>query len=109
MRRFFKRLEGLSVIRWVRKQFCRESGYLKKKQFSERELKQFKRTRTGKKKQESSSEEEHKVDALASGADEGRDKLRKAAGSSKYTEIRRYPNWGTTRMKNPGFLTESIG
>ena len=34
---------------------------------------QKKRTR---KKKESSSEEEHKVNALASGADEGRDKLR---------------------------------
>ncbi len=32
---------------------------------------------------ESSSEEEHKVNALASGAEEGRDKLRKAAGSCK--------------------------
>ena len=30
MRRFFKRLEGLSVIRWVTKlQFCRESGKMK--------------------------------------------------------------------------------
>ena len=31
----------------------------------------------------SSSEQEHKVNALASGAEEGRDKLRKAAGSCK--------------------------
>ena len=31
----------------------------------------------------SSSEKEHKVNALASGAEEGRDKLRKAAGSCK--------------------------
>ena len=31
----------------------------------------------------SSSEEEHMEDALALGADEGRDKLRKAAGSCK--------------------------
>ena len=31
----------------------------------------------------SSSEQEHKVNALAQGADEGRDKLRKAAGSCK--------------------------
>ena len=30
-----------------------------------------------------SSEEEHMENALASGADEGRDKLRKAAGSCK--------------------------
>ena len=42
-----------------------------------------------------SSEEEHKADALALGADEGRDKLRKAAGRSKYPVIRRYPNEGT--------------
>ena len=35
------------------------------------------------------------VDALALGADEGRDKLRKATGRSKYSEIRRYPNVGT--------------
>ena len=32
---------------------------------------------------ERSSEEEHKADALALGADEGRDKLRKAAGNRK--------------------------
>ena len=29
---------------------------------------------------------------MASGAEEGRDKLRKAAGISKYDTIRRYPN-----------------
>ena len=38
-------------------------------------LKQFKEEREPRKK-ESSSEEEHKVNALASGAEEGRDKLR---------------------------------
>ena len=32
------------------------------------------------------------VDALVLEADEGRDKLRNASGSSKYTLIRRYPN-----------------
>ena len=42
-------------------------------------LKQFKRENW----KDSSSEEEHKVNALALGADEGRDKLRKAAGSCK--------------------------
>ena len=42
-----------------------------------------------------SSEKEHKADALALGADEGRDKLRKAAGRSKYLTIRRCPNGGT--------------
>ena len=37
-------------------------------------------------------------DALALGGEEGRDKLRKAAGSGKYTLIRRSPN-GATRRK----------
>ena len=46
-----------------------------------------------------SSEEEHRADALALGADEGRDKLRKAAGRSKYPLIRRYPN-GETHYSN---------
>ena len=44
---------------------------------------------------QSSSYKEYKVNALASEAEEGRDKLRKAAGRSKYLEIRRYPNEGT--------------
>ena len=42
-----------------------------------------------------SSEEEHKADALALGAEEGRDKLRKAAVRSKYPATRRCPNGGT--------------
>ena len=37
---------------------------------------------------------------MALRADEGRDKLRKAAGRSKYPLIRRYPN-GETRLSNP--------
>ena len=41
------------------------------------------------------SYKEHMVDALALGAEEGRDKLRKATGKSTYLEIRRYPNVGT--------------
>ena len=41
---------------------------------------------------ERSSEKEHRADALALGADEGRDKLRKAAVRSKYPLTRRYPN-----------------
>ena len=41
------------------------------------------------------SNKEHRADALALGAEEGRDKLRKAAGRSKYPLIRRYPNGGT--------------
>ena len=35
------------------------------------------------------------VDALAIEAEEGRDKLRNVSGSSKYAEIREYPNVGT--------------
>ena len=46
---------------------------------------------------QSSSYKEYKVNALASGAEEGRDKLRKAAGRSKSPVIRRYPNEGTQR------------
>ena len=41
------------------------------------------------------SKKEHKADALALGAEEGRDKLRKAAVRSKYPMTRRYPNEGT--------------
>ena len=71
-------------------------------------LKQFKkkieRTKLG-----SSSEEEHKVNALASGAEEGRDKLRKAAGSCKWASIRRYPNVETLMVKNHETYTEYIG
>ncbi len=37
---------------------------------------------------------------MALGADEGRDKLRKAAGRSTYPSIRGYPN-GATRMRSP--------
>ena len=36
-------------------------------------------------------------DALVHGAEEGRDKLRKATVRSKYPLIRRYPNEGTQR------------
>ena len=51
---------------------------MKLKQFKEREQQLFERITKG-----SSSEQEHKVNALAQGAEEGRDKLRKAAGSCK--------------------------
>jgi len=37
---------------------------------------------------------------LAPGAEEGRDKLRKAAVRSKYPTTRRYPN-GATRLREP--------
>ena len=49
---------------------------------------------------ERSSKKERRVDALALRADERRDKLRKAAGRSKYPLIRRCLN-GETRMSNP--------
>ena len=45
-------------------------------------------------------QKERRVDALALRADEGRDKLRKASGRSKYPLIRRYPN-GETRQSEP--------
>ena len=40
-------------------------------------------------------QKEHRADALAPGAEEGRDKLRKAAGRSTYPSIRRSPNGET--------------
>ena len=42
-----------------------------------------------------SSEEEHRVDAKAPTADEGRGKLRKVTGNCKQVSIRGYPNGGT--------------
>ena len=47
-----------------------------------------------------SSYKEHRVDALAPYAEEGRGKLRKAACSRKQALIRRYPNGGTRQVKN---------
>ena len=47
------------------------------------------------------------MNALALGAEEGRDKLRKATGRSKYPLIRRYPNVGTHMVKNHVTLCES--
>ena len=46
-----------------------------------------------------SSYKEHTEDALVHGAEEGRDKLRKAAVRSKYPVTRRYPNEGTQRVE----------
>ncbi len=54
------------------------------------------------------NEEEHRVDALALRAEERRDKLRKAAGRSKYPLIRRFLNGGTRRSKPPSPIHESI-
>ena len=53
--------------------------------------------RTRERTEQRSSYKEHTEDALVHGAEEGRDKLRKAAGRSKYPVIRRYPNEGTQR------------
>ena len=47
-----------------------------------------------------SSYKEHRVDALAPYAEEGRGKLRKATGSRKQASIRRYPNGGTRQVKS---------
>ena len=43
------------------------------------------------------SYKERREDALVHGAEEGRDKLRKAAESCKWALTRRYPNEGTHR------------
>ena len=42
---------------------------------------------------------EHREDTLTPRADEGRDKLRKAMGRSKYSLIHRYPNEETQLEK----------
>ena len=59
--------------------------------------------------QERLSEEEHRADALALRAEERRDKLRKAAGRSKYPGIRRYLNGETHAGKPCVSMPESIG
>ena len=46
---------------------------------------------------------------MASGADEGRDKLRKATGSGTYAKIRRYPNGETRQSHTLTTYTEYIG
>ena len=46
---------------------------------------------------------------MALRADERRDKLRKAAGRSKYLEIRRYLNGETHMRKTHVSISESIG
>ena len=45
-------------------------------------------------------EEERTEDALASGGEEGRGKLRKAPGICKQEVIRRFPNWGTSAVED---------
>ena len=56
-----------------------------------------------------SSYKGRRANALASEAEEGRGKLRKAAGISKYEMIRRCPNGAIRRNKAPASYTESIG
>ena len=46
-----------------------------------------------------SSKKEHKADALAPEADEGRDNLRLAAVRSKYPMTSRFPNGGTRALQ----------
>ena len=53
-------------------------------------------------------QKERRVDALALRADEGRDKLRKAAGRSKYPLIRGCLNGATRRSEPPSLHGESI-
>ena len=55
-----------------------------------------------------SSYKERRVDAWALRADEGRDKLRKAAGRGKYPSIRGYPNVGTRQSIPLSSCSESI-
>ena len=55
-----------------------------------------------------SSEEEHRADALAPSAEEGRGKLRKATGSRKQAMNRRSPNGGTRRTEGPSRWDEHI-
>ena len=49
------------------------------------------------------------VDALALDADEGRGKLRKAAGNCKQVLIRRYPNGAIRYIEDVTSYTEYIG
>ncbi len=50
-----------------------------------------------------------RADALVLRAEERRDKLRKATGSGKYTESRRYLNGATRQERLLSPMTESIG
>ncbi len=49
------------------------------------------------------------VDAMASGGEEGRSRLRKATGSCEQALIRGYPNGGTHPEESQGINTEYIG
>ena len=58
---------------------------------------------------EGSSQKGRRADALALGADERRDKLRKAAGSGRYAKIRRCLNGETHAGRACVSVPESIG
>ena len=55
-----------------------------------------------------STNKEHRVNALALGAEEGRDKLRKATFRSTYPLRRGCPNGETRRSEGPSPLSEFI-
>ena len=58
--------------------------------------------------QEAVKQKEHRADALALGAEEGRNKLRKAAVRSKYPVTRRSPNEETHTKKLRVLYDKSI-
>ena len=77
------------------KQFCKSIVEEKnQKIFTESEKQQRRPTLNASVGESWLSNKGHKADALALGAEEGRDKLRKAAVRSKYPLTRRYPNGG---------------
>ena len=85
-----------------------------KRRFKKGQLQQSERTEVRKnnwsqdRATKKSSYKEHRVDALAPYADEGRGKLRKASGSRKQALIRRYPNGETRQVKNLSLQDEYI-
>ena len=74
-------MEVRSEIRFFRR--VKENNFAKETAGMNTAIQAKARTRRQETAEGSSSEEEHMEDALALGADEGRDKLRKAAGSCK--------------------------
>ena len=85
-----------------------------KRRFKKGQLQQSERTEVRKnnwsqdRATKKSSYKEHRVDALAPYADEGRGKLRKASGSRKQALIRRYPNGETRQAKSLSLQDEYI-
>ena len=80
-----------------KKSFCNVNYKEKKRRlWSEAKAENYSRTQR-------SSYKEQRENALAPGADEGRGKLRKAAGNCTQVSIRRCPN-GETRLRKPQSL-----